>query len=200
VAEANPTSETVSRLNSLLDVADKPPEKKSETDWQAESEALDLLESLYRIHSYAIDGNLSRGVTDCGSYGFRDTPRVLYRLIYLFSHQAGRWPTGQIAPQPGHRPWPLDFGDMYKSSSLFAIVSPDYRFVADPQFYKYELMLSWRATPQHVAGLPYSIVCGVPGSDNGVNPATPELKAWQALLVRMLEREWDVYSGNNFKV
>lgn len=192
--------EAIDRINTLLDAGDKPAGEKTDKDWEADSEARDLAAEVYRLHRWEEDGDLSVGTYDCGSYGLTDTPRALYRLLFIFSAQGQRWPAGEIAPQPGSRPWLVDFSDLYKSNGLFGIVSPGDLFVCDPQFYKYELCLSWRAVREHVAGREHGVICGAPGHDNEVNAATEELKAWQGLLVRMLERSWDVYGGNGFRV
>jgi hypothetical protein len=192
--------ETIDRINALLDIGDKPTAEKADSEWEAEYDARDLVPEIYRLHRWEEDGDLTTSVQDCGSSPIKDTPAGLYRLLYLFAAQGGRWPAGKIAPQPGSRPWLLDFGDIGKSCGLFGILSPGGEFVAQPYFYKYELALGWRASREHIVGRERGVLCGVPGSDNGVNAASEELKAWQALLVRMLEREWDVYSGNGFRV
>lgn len=193
VNETNLTA-GLAELNRLLDVADLSPEEKGDDEkmWDAENDAIDLAEKLYILHDYRENGNLRVGVQACGSAGFADTPKALYRLLYIVHHQR----------RSGERrgAFLVDFEDMYKSRSLFALVSPDGQFVADPQFYKYELMIGCRATREHVTGRRSAIECGVPGSDNGVNIASELLAAWWATLLRMLTREWEVYGGNGFRV
>jgi hypothetical protein len=175
--------ETITKLTALLDRADKSPDEKDESDWEAEDEARRLAGDLFRVHDFRLEGDLKVRVRECGSAGFEDTPRSLYRLLYIFSAQA----------REKRRSFLVDFEDMYKSCSLFAIVSPDGHFVADPQFYKYRLCLQCRASKQHVEGQEHGVLCGVPGHDNGVRMASPLLRDWWALLLRLLNRQWRVY-------
>src|SRR5262245_12461118 len=191
------TEQVIIELNSLLDLADLSPEQKGEDEaaWEAEDKARQMVRQIYRVHDYRETGDLSVPVIPCGSSGFDDTPRVLYRLLYIFSAEArAAWHFNK------HTHFLVDFEDMYKSESLFAVVSPDGSFVADPQFYKYKLCLQLRAAKGFVEGREFGVQCGVPGSDNGVHMAHPLLKAWWDLLLRLLNRKWSVYSGNNFEV
>jgi hypothetical protein len=98
------------------------------------------------------------------------------------------------------QPKQLDFSDMYKSGSLFALVSPNGEFVADIEFWKYEPCVRFSAAPEHVDVEQRIVFCGIPGQTTAVTQKTPELKAWMALLQRCLDRKWMMYSGNDFEV
>jgi hypothetical protein len=89
---------------------------------------------------------------------------------------------------------------MYKSGSLFALVSPSGEYVADVEFWKYEPCIRFSAAPEHLEIESRIVFCGIPGTDNGGHAKTSELKAWMALLRRCLERTWMMYSGNDFEV
>jgi len=161
---------SLKKLNGLLASAD------------GEYEAREMFGSVYFLHDYKVDGNRKLGTVECGSFGFLDTPKALYRLLFL--SKANR----------------VDFSDMYKSCSLFALTSPDGQFVADFQFYKYELAAYLSAAKEHTEGRQHSVLCGVPGSDNGIRTRSPELKLWADTLKKCLGRSWMVYGGNDFEV
>lgn len=146
-----------------------------------EGEAKDLFRKIYVLHEYNISGNRKVEVYECGSVAL-DTPRALYRLLFLA------------------QPTQVDFSDMYKSESLFALTSPDHRFVADPQFYKYALMLSFSAQKDFVTGRPHTVQGGMPGIDNGIRSGSPVLTEWCDLLKVCLDHAWLVYGGNEFEV
>ena len=141
----------------------------------------DVFPRIYKTHIYEIDGNRQKGTVECGSVRV-DSTKGLYRLLYLC------------------QPKQVDFSDMYKSSSLFAITSPDHEFVGDVQFYKYQLAICFSATADHVKGRESNIVSGIPGYNNGVRAADPLLRSWCDTLKRCLDREWMVYGGNDFRV
>lgn len=114
-----------------------------------------------------------------------DTPRDLYRLMYLF------------------RPNSIDFTDMH-GDGMFGVVSPCHRFAASFYFHKYELAaylcvepeLAKRTKP--VGGI--EIKCGIPGVDNGIATTDKDALRWFRMITMALHRRWDVYSGNNFVV
>jgi len=164
---ANETVETLERFNALLD--------------SDEDEARKAFHGIYRVHDYA-EGKRQVGTIECGSFGFEDTPKALYRLLFLA------------------KPKRVDFSDMYKSESLFALTSVNGAFVADFQFYKYELAAYVSAAKEHIEGRESGIICGVPGSDNGIRAKSPELRLWASTLKKCLDRTWMVYCGNDFEV
>lgn len=164
---------TIEQMNRYLDHPER--EEGGEDDARA------LFTHIFVLHDYRRQGPRPIATYDCGSIG-TDTPRALYRLLFLV--------------QPPH----VDFSSMYKSEALFALCSPDYHFVAHPQFFKYKLAMYFSASAEHVEGRKKAIQSGMPGYDNGMRAKTPELRAWCALLQRCLERTWAVYPGNNFEV
>jgi hypothetical protein len=136
---------------------------------------------LYRIHDYETMGDRPVGTVDCGSARLRDTPRALYRALFLF------------------HPERLSFKGMYKET-LLTLVSPDYHLVATLEFFKYELAVYFSAAEEHIEGRRARIVCGLPGSDNGVKFKGIVAEGWFGLIRCLLDREWTVYGGNNFVV
>lgn len=144
-------------------------------------DARDFFAEVYMLHEYNVSGDRKIGTVECGGFSL-ETTSALYRLLFLA------------------KPTNVDFSDMYKSSSLFALCSPDGEFVADFQFYKYELAVYCSAVKSHVAGAPSFVQSGMPGSDNGVNANSQELKEWMELLKLCLSRKWMVYGGNDFEV
>jgi len=161
--------ETLETLNLLLDSPDD------------EYDAREEFRSIYLLHDYA-KGNRKVGTIECGSFDFEDTPKALYRLLFLA------------------RPARVDFSDMYKSKSLFALTSADGCFVADFQFFKYELAAYLSATREHTEGRQSVLIAGAPGSDNGIRAKSPELKLWASTLKKCLDKKWMVYGGNDFEV
>jgi hypothetical protein len=146
-----------------------------------EYDAQEQFQQVYLLHDYNA-GDRKIATIECGSFGFKDTPKVLYRLLFLTRAKS------------------VDFSDMYKSASLFALTSPDGQFVADIQFFKYELAAYISAPREHIEGRMYGIIAGAPGSDNGIRAKSPELKLWAETLRRCLDKSWMVYGGNDFEV
>lgn len=153
------------------------PDPEVETD-----QPKNLFSTIYFVHDYAAQGNRPVGTTECGSVSIKDTPRGLYRLLYL------------------SRPKGLDFDDMYKTGGLICLCSPDYQFVAEAELWKYALALRFLSTSEHITGRRSSVQCGVPGVGNGIEASSPLLKQWCDTLVLCLRTRWDVYPGNNFTV
>ena len=154
-------------------------------DWAAWWEdhdvgADDVFRECYRWHDYS-KGNRPFGTVDCGGIMCDDTPRALYRICFL--------------AKPA-----IDFGDMYKTGSMVDLCSPDYRFVASVQLWKYEVGVYFFCPPDLVAGTPHGVQAGRPSADNGVRCGDAFGNRWFELLGHALAREWDVYPGNNFRV
>lgn len=137
--------------------------------------------AVFRIHDYETMGDRPVGTYDCGSAPLKDTPKALYRAVFLFS------------------PERLSFKQMYKGN-LFTLVSPDYSLVASVEFFKYELAIYFSASKEHVEGHESGVICGAPGSDNGIRLKDELAQAWFGLITRLLDHEWGVYGGNNFSV
>lgn len=120
-------------------------------------------------------------VVGCGSYKLTDTPRALYRLLWLL------------------RPKGLDFSDMYKAQLLeFAL--PDRRFVCEFYWFKYEAGLYFYAVREAVGGHGSGIIGGWPGCDNGWYCTDPLGNLFFQVVREIIEYEHTVYGGNNFKV
>lgn len=136
---------------------------------------------IFRIHDYGAMGERPVGTYDCGSTRLKDTPKSLYRAMFLFA------------------PERISFKEMYKGT-LLTLVSPDYNLVASVEFYKYELAIYFSASKEHVEGRGSNVICGLPGSDNGIRFKGEIAQAWFGLITGLLDREWSVYDGNNFEV
>jgi hypothetical protein len=151
-------------------------------DGDGEYEVREILSGLYKVHDYESMGNRPVGTYDCGSVELADTPKALYRALFLF------------------KPVGLSFKDMYKGT-LLTLASPDYSLVATVEFFKYELAVYFSASKDHVSGTKGSaIIGGAPGSDNGIQFKGEVATAWFGFLVDLLNRQWMVYGGNDFEV
>lgn len=74
---------------------------KPEYDWEeSELSIEEIFSKCFQWHDYEKKGDRPIGTKNCGSYGFEDTSKSFYRLLYL-TH-----PT-------------VDFSDMYKSGTCF---------------------------------------------------------------------------------
>lgn len=140
-----------------------------------------LFATLYFLHDYQ-EGSRPQATAECGGSKVKDTARALYRLLYLSHPQA------------------LDFSDMYKTGGFINLLSRDGSFCAHAELWKYELMLRFSATREHVTGHRSAVQAGVPTAGNGVSPNSPLLKKWCGTLVLALNSKWDVYPGNGFAV
>jgi len=147
-----------------------------------EYEVQEFLPKLFQIHDYAKQGDRPVGTYPCGSVELKDTPKSLYRAMFLF------------------KPADVSFMDMYKSTIL-TITSPDYSLVAKFELFKFEAALYFSASEEHVDGRrQYAVQGGAPGTDNGIHYKSGAAKAWFELLTHLLNREWMVYGGNDFEV
>ncbi len=122
---------------------------------------------------------------ECGSARVSDTPKTLYRLLYLF------------------RPAPLSFEDMYKGC-LLILSTPDGRFSVAVHFFKYEIALYFWAEAALVkdeqAGQPMQIRLGHPAANNGLSIQHEEGLLFFQMIQQALDHEWRVYPGNDFEV
>lgn len=141
----------------------------------------DYFRRVFFAHDYK-EGPRPVGTVECGGMMIEDTPKSLYRILFLA------------------QPKQLDFSDMYKTGGWIDLVSPDYHFVAHVELWKYELAVRFSASREHVTGRMSDIQCGIPGSNNGISGASPLLAAWQECLTLCLNSKWNVYGGNNFTV
>jgi hypothetical protein len=148
----------------------------------ANEEPLELFRQCYRVHDYA-HGNRPVKTMPCGSCAVPDTPKALYRLLYLL--------------QPEH---PIDFSQMYKSGSIVEVCSPDYQFCAAVQFFKYELGIYFHCTGEHHNGEFPFLTAGWPGADNGQECTSDIGNLWYKTLIKCLTHEITIYPGNDFVV
>lgn len=151
-------------------------------DGEYEAREFIIRTGLYKIHDYASMGDRPVGTYPCGSKRIKDTPKSLYRVLFLF------------------RPSAISFDDMYKTT-LLTLVSPDYSLVAEIDLFKYELGVYFQASREHVSGTrQHAVQGGAPGTDNGIAIQSETAKAWCSFLVELIQREWMVYGGNDFEV
>lgn len=153
-----------------------------EYDWEeSESGIEEVFSECFIWHDYEKKGDRPIGTKSCGSYGFEDTPKSFYRLLYL------------VHPI-------VDFSDMYKPGTLIEICSPDYNFRAGMEFHKYELAARFGCAKEYAIGREHMVQCGVPGSDNGIHCSSDIGKLWFETLIKCLNFELSVYPGNDFCV
>src|SRR3990167_3621736 len=96
-----------------------------EFDWEAHRENGDEPDRLDKVFRSCIEvGWPKEGAkyASCGSANVEDTPRALYRLLFLC------------------KPKQVDFSDMYKNC-LFGFFSTDRRFFVSVELFKYEVGL-----------------------------------------------------------
>jgi hypothetical protein len=136
---------------------------------------------IFQIYDLTTQDDLPAAIYECGSVRLEDTPKTFYRAMFLF------------------HPISVSFETMYKTP-LLTLVSPDRHLVATLEFYKYELALYFMATKEHIEGRGSNVICGLPGSDNGVHFKGEIAEAWFGLITKLLNREWMVYGGNDFAV
>lgn len=136
-----------------------------------------------------------KGYLKYRSVAFSDTPKCLYRFLYIWEPPA------------------LDFSDMYKSR--IALIDLNGAALASLAFFKYELAAYFYVPKDDLIVKPVPAIAtpvgplyvssGIPGieDDDEYRPqlvegskAEEEIQAFIALL----EQEHDVYSGNNFRV
>lgn len=141
----------------------------------------DLFKSVYLWHDYRL-GNREVPAVSCGGHSFEDTPKSLYRALFLL------------------KPSEIDFSDMYKTGTLIDVVSPCKQFVISLQLWKYELAMYFRCAKEYAAGQRSGIVGGWADCDNGVKCSSELGNKWFDVAVKALEREWTVYGGNDFCV
>ena len=182
MSEQQTFRQKIDRVREMLDPA---------FDWKAywETEASRQEDDLEDLVSACITVGFPEGAEtaryiECGSAPVADTPRALYRLLWL------------LKPQK-----PLDFSGMYKAY-FTGFFSADKRFFVAVHFFKYELGLyfycpreAWQASPG--AGV---VVNGAPGADNGWRCADEDGLAFFDMVVKAVNTRWLVYAGNHFEV
>ena len=145
----------------------------------------DVFRQCYRWHDYR-KGNRAHKTSDCGSVKFPDTPKALYRMLYLLG------------------PAVVDFSDMYKTGTLVDITDPDELYLCSFQLWKYEASLYFGCPKEFLIdeqeGQAMRLTCGIPGFDNGVKCSDPLGNLFFEVATMALNFEHGVYPGNNFEV
>ena len=119
---------------------------------------------------------------DCGSYKAEDTPKGLYRLLYLLEPDA------------------VDFSSMYRGQ-LFAFVSTDERFLVKVSLFEYELGLYFLAPEETIDRSEAACVPAAwPGADNRIRCTDPVGAAFFGMVRKIVEHEYDVYPVGDFRV
>lgn len=123
---------------------------------------------------------------ECGSIRMRDTPKSLFRLLYL---------TETNEP----------IRDLYKGVFIW-ITDSKKKLLAEYGFYKYEAglffncPLSMTNRRKTIFGSEIELVCGGFGGNNKIYCKDQVSALWFWTLARILHTELDVYPGNFFKV
>jgi hypothetical protein len=131
---------------------------------------------------YPLVQQAEKGSVQSLSIGFADTPKSLYRFLYLW------------------KPKDMDFSDMYKSHLAMVRIHPN--AVVCLCLYKYELAAYLYTTPDAVRKReikPIEISCGVPGYANESLVEGSEIHKEFQIFRGLLEMKHNVYSGNEFK-
>lgn len=155
-------------------------------NWEAHEESADTYESLDDLFRAcckvgAPSEEDCKKFAACGSVRIEDTPKALYRLLYLL------------------RPAAVDFSDMYKTR-LFSFSSSDGRFWVDVDLFKYEVGLYLYAPKESVVGRGSGIIAGYPGADNGRNIGDEDGQRFFEMVKMATNFQWMVYGGNDFEV
>ena len=118
------------------------------------------------------------------SVGFRDTPKSLYRFLYLWE------------------PKEVDFSDMYKS--VLALIRIHPKGIVSLDLYKYELAAYLYVTSDQVKvendedkGM---WVCGAPGVENAQMIPDSEVYKEFKIFEELLTMKHHIYPGNDFEV
>jgi len=180
MSETKIDTELEANLDLLLKMMDE------SFDWEAwwEEESDDLRDVLKRVakwHDYR-NGNRPIGTVSCGGHRFNDTPKALYRTLYLFG------------------PAEVDFSYMYKTGTMIQVCSPCYRFCASLELHKYEFAAYFDCAKEFAIGQSKMIQAGDASSDNGIKCNSDLGNKWFDMIVKILEHKIMVYSGNSFEV
>jgi len=119
----------------------------------------------------------------CWSFSFKDTPKTLYRFLYLW------------------KPEEMDFSDMYKC--VLALIDLNGVGIVELELYKYEVSAYLYVHPSELKPRPHyaiEISCGVPGTENEEFIEGSKAKEEFEMLGTLLEMTHAVYPGNNFEV
>lgn len=124
-----------------------------------------------------------KGLTLYKSKAFQDTPKSLYRFLYLWE------------------PKKMDFSDMYKSS--LALIDLNGTAIVSVKLFKYELAAYFYVPITEIIPKPAHFIeihCGIPECEEAEIIPTSQAPKEIEFFINLLETEHDVYGGNNFKV
>jgi hypothetical protein len=153
-------------------------------DWDKHWERKDSesIEDEFRRCVKLISIDVTGDYHDCGSYKAEDTPRGLYRLLYLLEPEA------------------VDFSRMYRGE-LFAFVSSDERFLVKVFLFEYELALYFLAPETTIdRSDAVCVPAAWPGANNRIRCTDPVGVAFFDMIRKTVEHEYDVYPVGDFKV
>ena len=126
-----------------------------------------------------------KGWISVKSTRFENTPKSLYRFLYIWE------------------PEEINFSDMYKST--LSLIDLDGKAMVALVLFKYELAAYLHVPPSDVVPkveveYEIEISCGIPGVDEEKLVEKSTANELFDEFINLLEREHDVYPGNNFKV
>ena len=153
-------------------------------DWEKhwERDKAESVEDEFRKFVKVVPPDVAGDYHDCGSYKAEDTPKGLYRLLYLLEPEA------------------VDFSSMYRGQ-LFAFASADERFLVKVFLFEYELGLYFLAPEETIDRSEAACVPAAwPGADNRIRCTDPVGVDFFDMVRKMVEREYEVYPVGDFKV
>ena len=153
-------------------------------DWDKhwEKDDAESIEDEFRKCVKVVTPNVAGDYHDCGSYKAGDTPKGLYRLLFLLEPEA------------------VDFSSMYRGQ-LFAMISADGRFLVKVSLFEYELGLYFLAPEETIdKSEAVCVPAAWPGADNRIRCTDPVGVAFFDMVRKIVEYEYDVYPVGDFKV
>ena len=171
-------SEMRSRIQKVLEMS------ASDFDWEKhwDEDDAESIEELFRKCVKVVSEPEVGDYHDCGSYKALNTPRGLYRLLYLLEPES------------------VDFSNMYRGQ-LFAFMSVDGRFLVKVCLYEYELGLYFFAPEEAIDKSDGVCVPSVwPGADNKIRLTDSIGIEFFEMVKKLVEHEFDVYPVGEFKV
>lgn len=148
-----------------------------------EDEQYDFFSSGVRKRYPLIQDTGGQGLVKSISIAFDDTPKSLYRFLYLWE------------------PKDIDFSDMYKSH--LKLIRIHEKGAISLSLYKYELAGYLYVTPDQIRPRQkhaIEISCGVPGVEIEALIDNSEVYKEFKIFKGLLEMEHNVYGGNGFVV
>ena len=152
-------------------------------DWDKhwENDNAESIEEVFR-RCVTLANSTEGNYHDCGSYKAQDTPKGMYRLLYLLE------------------PASADFSSMYRGD-LFRFVSVDERFMVRVSLFEYELGLYFLAPEETIDKSEAACVPSAwPGADNRIRLTDPVGIDFFEMVKKLVEYELEVYPVGEFKV